>query len=192
MPHLITMFENNFTIKLTEDTDSIRDALSQIDSRLFQIYISPLIAETDTLMRASISSLSWAPSTNRPTDARPYVYRVLLSLVLVHTEISTTSQPLTPPILKHLLERYLQSMLDGFKQRPRYDLAALMQATLDVEFLAQTLSNYTTERAGQIQSDIYVMLDKLTDVDARMKLQEGLQELRTTLKTLREGTRTEL
>jgi hypothetical protein len=67
-----------------------------------------------------------------------------------------------------------------------------MQATLDVEFMAQTLNNYTTERAGRSQSDIYVLLDARTDDDARKKLQRELQELRSILKRLREGTRTEL
>jgi exocyst complex component 2 len=125
-------------------------------------------------------------------DARPYIYKILLELVILHTEVSTTSAPLTAPILKHLLERYIQSLLEAFKLRPRYSLPALMQATLDVEFMTQTLSNYTTEKASQMEGDIYVLLDKLTDDQARMKLQEELQEMRTILKKLRDGTRAEL
>jgi exocyst complex component 2 len=186
------MFETNFSIALSDEADSLRDILQKIDHRLFQAYVAPMIAETDALIRASVGSPNWTPTTSHPKDARSYVYKVLLSLVLVHTEISTTAAPLTSPILKHLLEKYLTSLLEAFKQRSKYNLSALMQATLDVEFMAQTLSNYTTEKASQTQGDIYVLLDKLTDNDARMKLQQGLQELRTILKTLREGTRTEL
>ena len=66
-----------------------------------------------------------------------------------------------------------------------------MQATLDVEFLAQTLDNYTTAKAGQIQSEIYLALDARTDNEARQKLQEGLPEMRSILKRLREGTKGE-
>ncbi|KAF2668149.1 exocyst complex component Sec5 [Microthyrium microscopicum] len=192
MPHLISMFETNFSLTLTEEADSIRDVLGQIDARLFQSYVAPMIGETDKLVRAGIGSPTWAPKTAPPLDAKPYVYKVLLSLVLVHTEISTTSQPLTSPILKHLLEKYLLSFFEAFKLRTEYNLAALMQATLDVEFLAQTLANYTTEKASKTQGDIYILLDTLTDKDARFQLQSGLQQLRQILKSLREGTRTEL
>ena len=66
---------------------------------------------------------------------------MLLELVLMHTEVSTTSAPLTAPLLRHLLERYMASLLEAFKLRPRYSLPALMQATLDVAFMTQKLRN---------------------------------------------------
>jgi exocyst complex component 2 len=192
VPHLINMFETNFGIKLSEEPKSLMDALRQIDGRLFQAYVSPRIARVDALARSSISSADWAPRTTRPTDARPYVYTILLELVLMHTEVSTTSAPLTAPLLKHLLERYMASLLEAFKLRPRYSLPALMQATLDVEFMTQTLFNYATEKAIQTQGEIYALLDKLTDDQVRVRLQEELQEMRTILKKLRDGTRAEL
>lgn len=185
------MFETNFTIKLTDETNSIRDALAKIDSRLFQAYVTPLVQETDSLVRSSIARSDWAP-VGAPTDARPYVYTVLLGLVLVHTEVSTTTAPLTSPILKHLLEKYLVSFLEAFKARPKYNLQALMQATLDVEFMAQMVSNYITKNASTTQGELYVQLDQLTDQEVRGKLQQELKELRNTLKTLRESTKTEL
>ena len=186
------MCETNFTMKLPEETKAIREALTKIDSRLFQSYVMPYVKETDALIRTSIAAPDWAPKAGGPADARPYVYKVLLGLVLVHSEVSTTTAPLTSPIIKHLLEKYLLSFLDAIKQRPRYALPALMQATLDVEFMTQTLNNYTAEKASSTQSQIYVQLDQLTDNEARVKLQEELKELRITLKTLREGTKTEL
>ena len=66
-----------------------------------------------------------------------------------------------------------------------------MQATLDVEFIAQTLSQYITDRAAEIQSLIYVELDRRTDDAARMRLQSELPEMRAILKKLKEGTRSE-
>jgi exocyst complex component 2 len=64
-----------------------------------------------------------------------------------------------------------------------------MQATLDVEFVAQTLNQYTTDKASDTQSQIYLELDRGTDNDARMRLQNELPEMRATLKRLRESTR---
>jgi exocyst complex component 2 len=66
-----------------------------------------------------------------------------------------------------------------------------MQATLDVEFVAQTLSHYTTDRASELQSQIYQDLDGRTDNDARARLQNELPEMRNVLKKLREASKNE-
>lgn len=117
---------------------------------------------------------------------------MLLELVVVHTQVSTTAAPLTSQMLKYLLEQVSKHLIESFKARARYSLAALMQATLDVEFLAQTLGNYTTDKASEVQSAIYIALDERTDNDARVKLQTELGELRVVLKKLREATKSEL
>ncbi len=83
------------------------------------------------------------------------------------------------------------AFLAAFKQRSRYPLAGLMQATLDVEFVAQTMSQYTTKKAGDTQSEIYIQLDQGTTPEASKKLQGELPEMRLILKRLREGTRSE-
>lgn len=192
VPHLITQFESAFTVKLTDETKAIREALSKMDTQLFQSYVAPVAKKLDEIVHSGVASSSWIPKSSRPTNAQAYVYSSLLTLVLVHTEVSTTAVPLTSPILKYLLEQLSSSLLEAFKRRPRYSLSALMQATLDVEFLAQTLNNYTTDRASETQSAIYVALDERTDNEARQRLQEELQEMRAILKRLRESTRIEL
>ncbi|KFY36536.1 hypothetical protein V495_07800 [Pseudogymnoascus sp. VKM F-4514 (FW-929)] len=192
VPSLTMQFENAFSVKLTEEAKTIRDVLAQIDARLFQSYTRPPIDELRGIIKAGILAPEWEPApTEKPKDVKPYVYEALLSLVLVHTQVATTASSLTPQILSYLLEQVSRDLLDAFKQRSRYTLASLMQATLDVEFVAQTLSQYATDRAGQLQSDIYQELDKGTDNDARVKLQSELPEMRAVLKRLREGSRSE-
>lgn len=66
-----------------------------------------------------------------------------------------------------------------------------MQATIDIEFVAQTLQQYTSERGAQAQSKTYELLDGRTDEDARARLQAELAEMKGILKRLREGTRGE-
>ena len=200
IPHLISHFESSFSVQLTEETKTIRDVLGQIDARLFQSYVQPTVAEIKSIIDKGISSPLWAPRTGeRPTDARAYVYEVLLALVLVHSEVSTTgASSLTNQLLSYHLEQASLHLLSAFQERKppstggasnHYDLPALMQATLDVEFLAQTLNNYTTDRAGEVQSRIYLALDERTDDEARGRLQGELPEMRGVLKRLREGTK---
>jgi len=194
IPHLIGRFESSFSVKLTEESKTIRDVLSQIDAREFQSYVKPTLDQLSQIINAGIAGPDWAPAPNsRPQDVRPYVYEVLLALVLVHSEVSTTAVTLTNQILSYLLEQSSTFLLNAFKHRQpnHYSLPALMQATLDVEFLAQTLNQFTTERAGEVQSQIYLALDERTDEDARRRLQGELPEMRGVLKRLRDGTKGE-
>lgn len=190
VPSLNLQFENAFSVKLTDESKTIRDTLSQIDARLFQTYTKPSVQNIRQFVHAGLSDPNWG-AVQKPTEVRPYVYDALLSLVLVHTQVSTTAPSLTPQVLSFLLEATSRELLDTFKQRSRYDIGALMQATLDVEFVAQTLAQYTTERASQTQSEIYSMLDSRTDDATRAALQNELPGMRDVLKKLRELSKNE-
>ncbi|KAF2870861.1 exocyst complex component Sec5-domain-containing protein [Massariosphaeria phaeospora] len=195
-PQLLTLFENLFSVQLTSETNQIRDVLSQLDANLFDSYTKRHTATIASTIHAGIFSPSWAPPAPRgksvaDRDPSPYVFAVLLSLVVTHTEVTTTSPPLTSRILRALFEATVQSLITTFSALPACSLAALMQATLDVEFMAQTLQSYTTEKASAVQTHIYQVLDQKTDNKARVRLQEELGALRGVLKRLREGTRVE-
>lgn len=185
-------FENAFMVKLTEEAKTIHNVLTQIDERLFKSYTRPSIDVLSKIIKAGVSAPDWVPPPgSKPYEVRPYVYEALLSLVLVHTQVSTTASNLTSQVLSYLLEQASRELLEAFKTRPRYNLEALMQATLDVEFVAQTLSHYTTDRASELQSAIYQELDGRTDNDARARLQGELPEMRAVLKRLKEASKSE-
>lgn len=191
VPNLTMQFENAFSVKLTEESKTIRDVLGQIDARLFQSCTRPAMEEVGNIIRAGILSADWEPK-EKPTEVKPYVYEALLKLVFIHAQVSTTAaSSLTSQVLSYLLEQMSREFLAGFRTRSRFPLAALMQATLDVEFAAQTLSQYTTDRATQVQGEIYQQLDAGTDNEARERLQGELPEMRAVLKRLREASRSE-
>ncbi|KAK7409455.1 Exocyst complex component S5 [Neonectria punicea] len=192
VPSLNSQFENAFSVKLTDESKTIRDVLGQIDARLFQSYTKQSIEKLHDIIQTGLASSDWAPAQGqRARTAKPYVYEALLSLVLVHSQVSTTAPSLTPQVLSFLLEQTSVQLLEAFRRRPRYSLEALMQATLDVEFVAQTLSHYTTDRASELQGQIYQELDGRTDNEARARLQSELPEMRNVLKRLRDASKNE-
>ncbi|OIW32521.1 hypothetical protein CONLIGDRAFT_630203 [Coniochaeta ligniaria NRRL 30616] len=195
VPSLNTQFENAFSVKLTDETKTIRDVLGQIDARLFQSYTRASVDSLRNIIRTGVTAADWVPATSttggKAREVKPYVYEALLGLVLVHSQVSTTASSLTGQVLSYLLEQASRELLDAFKTRPKYNLEALMQATLDVEFVAQTLSQYTTDRASELQSQIYQELDSRTDNEARAKLQGELPEMRAVLKRLRKASENE-
>jgi len=205
VPQLVTLFESSFSVKLTDESKTIRDVLGQIDARLFQSYTRPTISTLTKTIKDGINAPDWAPTSSSPTQVRPYVYTTMLILVMVHTEVSTTvstpsvtssssggnTSALLTEILSYLLEAISSALLEAFSSRrpEKYTLPALMQATLDTEFIAQTMSQYATSKASDTQSEIYQVLDKRTSNEARAKLQQELGEMRLTLKKLREGSK---
>jgi exocyst complex component 2 len=193
VPTLISQFETKFSLPMPEDAKAFRDVLGQMNARVFQAYVRPTTDALRLTITNGIISPSYAPNIQRarPSNAKAYVYDVLLSLVVMHTDVSSTTPSLTNQILSYMLEQISSALLHSFKQRTRYSLSALMQATLDVEFTAQTLNNYTTEKASEIQGQIYLALDERTDNEARVALQQELPEMRSILKRLREGTKGE-
>ncbi|CAI4210639.1 unnamed protein product [Parascedosporium putredinis] len=192
VPALNAQFENAFSVKLTDESKTIRDVLGQIDARLFQTYTRPAVDNLKSIIKEGIADSDWSPAPGvRPTEAKPYVYEVLLSLVLIHSQVSTTAPSLTTQVLSFLLEQISRELLETYRLRPKYTLQALMQATLDVEFIAQTLSQYTTDRASELQGQIYQELDGRTDDTTRAKLQSELPEMRSVLKKLREASKME-
>lgn len=197
VPSLIQLFESSFSVKLADESKTIKDVFGQIDAKLFHSYTRPMVENLTKIIRDGINSPSWVPATAKPDQVRPYVYAALMTLVMVHTEVSTTvsnpgtSSPLLGEVLSYLLENVSQALLDSFKDRKpnTYTLPALMQATLDTEFIAQTMTHYATPKAGEIQGQIYTELDKRTTNEARTRLQQELGDMRTVLKKLREGSR---
>ncbi|KAF3480065.1 uncharacterized protein GIQ15_05412 [Arthroderma uncinatum] len=204
VPRLVTTFESSFAVKLTDESKTIQDVLGQIDTRLFQSYLKPIVESLKYPILEGIASPDWIPTSSRPDQIRPYVYSTMLGLVMVHNEVSTTlptrtsatppsssSSNLTYKILAELLTQVSSALLEAFMGRAQYTLPALMQATLDTEFIAQTLSQYSSEATSKVQGQIYLELDRRTTNEARAKLQAELGEMRGVLKRLREATRGE-
>lgn len=193
VPELISQFEQSFSVKLTDESKTIRDALTQIDKQLFNEYTDPITATITSLISSGIASPAWPPARGKiATEVRPYIYDALLCLVHVHSQVTTTAPSLTFPILSFLLETMSKELLEAFKQRRKFALGELLQATLDVEFVNQTLSQFNTPRASDFQQQIYVELDRGSDAEARQGLQKELGEMKTILSQLRRYSRAEL
>lgn len=180
---------------LPDEKKTIADVLSQIDARLFQSYIRQHVEHVTSTISQAIASPDWAPQ-QKPTSVKPYVYNVLLHLVALHTELSTTAEPLVHPVLSSLFETICKALLESFRARASaastsrpFNLHSLMQATLDVEFFSQTLAGlFGSERASEAQSQVYVELDRTGEARA---LQKELPEMRIILKRLKDSTRAE-
>lgn len=193
VPELINQFEIAFSCTLTDESKTIRDALGQIDTQLFDEYAKPLVKTIATTVRNGVLSPAWSPLPGKlATDVKPYIYDALLSMVDVHAQVTITAPSLVQQVLSYLLEQLSRELLESFKQRKTYNLGELLQATLDVEFVNQTLSQFNTPKSSEWQQMVYVELDRGSDGDARQGLQRELGEMKRILGSLRRYSRAEL
>ncbi|CAJ0767382.1 9468_t:CDS:2, partial [Entrophospora sp. SA101] len=95
----------------------------------------------------------------------PYVYKALLSLVMVHSQVSDIAKQLVDRTLSALLESMSQYCLESFRQVNKFGMGGLLQATLEVEFMHQSLSQYITPKAQEIFKEIYETIERLYDSD---------------------------
>lgn len=193
VPHLISQFETSFSVKLTDESSSIRADMTQVETKLFSSYISPTAEALSILIHNGVEQYN-RNSTTRPQNIRPFVHNALLTLVHIHTQVISTSPPLTTPIITHLFESLLQSFLSAFRTHPPFSSNSLRQSIIDIDFVMQVMSQYTTERARNSQDEIYAELDKVVSgegVGSRERSREELFEVSVLVKRLREGTRVE-
>lgn len=146
-------------------------------------------------------------------EIRPYVYELLMYLVGVHAQVTAAAGPLLERTLNALVEDIADEALRCFRQVKRFGMGGMLrvrrllnwgkkfsfldsypylistckQATLEIEFIHQTVSRYVTPSAAKTLSDLY---NKISQAYARKAGDENLQEhLDGVKKTLAETRR---
>jgi len=107
--------------------------------------------------------------------------------VSAHAEVSRVAEPLLDRTLNALVEDLAEEALRCFRQVKRFGMGGMLRATLEIEFMHQTLSRYVTPSAAKTLSDLY---NKISQAYARRAGDENLQNnLDGVKKTLAETRR---
>jgi exocyst complex component 2 len=173
IPSMINQLESAFNVNLEEDKRTLMEVVKQLDRTLFQSYIKPKADVVKALMRTGVldSDMDWY-ETPQPTEIRPYMYEILMYLVSVHAQVNSTTSVLLEQSLCALVDELAEEALRCFKQVKRFGMGGMLRATLEIEFLHQTLSRYVTPSAEKTLSDLY---NKISQAYARRPGDENLQ-----------------
>ncbi|EED84825.1 predicted protein [Postia placenta Mad-698-R] len=165
-------------ISIEEDQRTLMTIVQELDNTLFESYIKPKAAVLMGMMRDGVldPEMDWY-ETPQPrgcllAEIRPYVYEILMFLVGVHAQVSAVAAPLLERTLNALVEDVAEEALRCFRQVKRFGMGGMLRATLEIEFLHQTLSRYVTSSADQTLSDLYT---KISQAYARRPGDENLQ-----------------
>ncbi|KAI8356677.1 exocyst complex component Sec5-domain-containing protein [Blakeslea trispora] len=173
---LIDLFESAFHIKMEEDLHTLIDVMDKFDDILFGDYIKRKSHLIRDIVRQGIlmSGIDWS-SIPKPQEVHPFVYEALMNLVMVHAQISQVAKQLVPRTLSRLLESLANDCLESFRQVERFGMGGMLQATLEIEFMHQTLSQYVTPAASDTLQSIYQTIEQAYDPQQQSQQSSHLQ-----------------
>ncbi|KAI9248099.1 exocyst complex component Sec5-domain-containing protein [Sporodiniella umbellata] len=161
---LIELFEVAFNVRMDEDLKTLVEVINELDKEFFGDYIRRKSSPIRTIIRQGIleSGIDWF-SIPKPQEVHPFVYESLMTLVTIHSEISSVTKQLVKRALSRFLETMAKDCLDSFKQVKRFGMGGMLQATLEIEFMHQTLSQYVTPDASATLQNIYQTIERAYD-----------------------------
>jgi len=117
------------------------------------------------------------------------MYEALMYLVAIHAQVSGAAEPLLERTLNALVDDLAEEALRCFRQVKRFGMGGMLRATLEIEFMHQTLARYVTPTAAKTLSDLY---NKISQAYARRpgdeNLQSNLDGVKKTLADTRRAT----
>lgn len=188
IPSILSQLENALGISVEDDRKTLMKAVTALDKTLFDGYVKPKAAAVAVILREGIldKEMDWY-ETPQPTEIRPYMYKALMGLVEIHAQISRVSENLLERGMYALVENVAQDALLSFKQVKRFGMGGMLRATLEIEFMHQTLARYVSPPAAKTLSELY---NKISQAYARRPGDENLQgNLDSVKRTLAESRR---
>jgi exocyst complex component 2 len=109
------------------------------------------------------------------------MYETLLSLVVVHAQISEIAPPLVFRALSALLINIAQDCLRCFQEVKRFGMGGMLQVTLDMELMNHSLVQYQSASSDEILQMIYEAVDRSYHPEGGENLQVEMAGLKRLL-----------
>ncbi|GAA5969236.1 hypothetical protein JCM11641_007520 [Rhodosporidiobolus odoratus] len=192
VPRLIHQFQTAYKVDMHADIQMLMDVTDQLDKILFDDYVKRKSADVAKIIRKGVlgGMVDWYEA-EKPSEVHPFIYDALLSLVLVHAQVSATARPLVSRTLGSLVEELAQVALESFSKVERFGMGGMLQATLEIEFMHQILSQHVSPVADQTLQSIYKTISQSyyrRPNSSANELQQELEGLKRTLMASRRAT----
>ncbi|KAF8953608.1 hypothetical protein BGZ46_003167 [Entomortierella lignicola] len=187
---LLKDFEQICGISMPDDGKRLIETVDQLDNVLFDDYIKRKAVVASRVITDGILywGIDWY-SIPKPTGVHSFMYEALLSLVVVHAQISEIAPPLVFRALSALLINMAQDCLRCFQQVERFGMGGMLQATLEMEFMNHILSQYQSPSSDEILQMIYEAIDRAYHPEGGENLQNEMAALKKLLADARQSTR---
>ncbi|TFY51780.1 hypothetical protein EVG20_g10840, partial [Dentipellis fragilis] len=171
IPSMLAQLETAFNLTIEADRQTLMTVVQELDKTLFDAYVKPKSAVLTAIIKGGIldPAMDWY-ETPQPSDQhadvgthaeiRPYMYETLMYLVGAHAQVSAAAPPLLDRALNALVEDLAEEALRCFRQIKRFGMGGMLRATLEIEFMHQTLSRYVPPPAAKTLADLYTTISQ--------------------------------
>ncbi|KAG6861289.1 hypothetical protein C0995_001843 [Termitomyces sp. Mi166 len=207
VPSMLNELETALGVSILEERQALLTSVQDRDKALFDSYVKPKAKAAMEILRSGIldSTMDWY-ETPQPTgqpvihsiypffldavlEIRPYMYETLMYLVVIHAQVTSAAEPLLDRTLSTVVIALAEEALHCFRQVKRFGMGGMLRATLEIEFMHQTLGRYVTPSAAKTLSDLY---NKISQAYSRRpgdeNLQSNLDGVKKTLADTRRAT----
>ncbi|WWC92087.1 uncharacterized protein L201_007041 [Kwoniella dendrophila CBS 6074] len=180
---LCNKISNLLDTDLSKDENLLMEVIENMDEMILKDLIrkrsEPLIKIIENGILGS--GIDWL-NTSKPTEVRPYMHKAILLLVEAHSRIGDISPNLIQRVIEALVNRITDVALLSFQKIPKFGTGGMLTATLEIEFLHQSVNNFVSPKSNETLSKIYDTISqayrrqKIND-DSFNKELEGLKKL---------------
>jgi exocyst complex component 2 len=194
VPNMSKHFHEAFSVRMGDDLRTIDEVAVELDKILFTNYIERKGKVVSDVFKRGIldSGIDWQ-SDEKPTEVHHFIYEALLALVQIHAQVRSIAKPLVNRTITILLENIADVILEAFSAITKFGMGGMLQATLEIEFVHQTLALYVSPRAEGRLKRIYETISekydrKLHGDDGNAMLQAELENVKRILVKSRKAT----
>ncbi|KAH8927807.1 hypothetical protein BT69DRAFT_1347031 [Atractiella rhizophila] len=191
IPKLAEKFHEIFKHEIDQDLDILLNVVKELSDRLFNDYVESKRARIEKIITVGVleDGIDWL-NTPKPTEVHPFIYSSLLSLVLIHAQVSGVTPTLVNRVLERLVYELATITLTCFSKVEAFGMGGMLQATLEIEFIHQTLPMFMTPKADETLQKVYATISakKTRQKDSGAELQKDLEGLKKVLSESRKNT----
>ena len=189
----IKQFEDAYHVSLTLERQELLDVCLRLDNELLSDSVRRKGEDIRDIIRRGIleEGIQWN-NCPHPTGVNPFVYQALLRLVQVHAQIRATVPALVSRVITALVEIMADAILHAYSQILAFNTGGMLQATLEIEFVHQTMAYHVSPKAESTLKAVYETISQRysSSVSAQKtnSLQKELESVKHTLITSRKAT----
>ncbi|KAG8889358.1 hypothetical protein FRB98_004642 [Tulasnella sp. 332] len=192
IPNMLAQLDSAFGGSGTYDRQTATRIVSELDKTLFTDFIRPKSEAVANIVRGGIvdPAMDWL-DTPRPKEVRQYVFTMLVQLVEYHAQVNAVSKALLERTMNAFVADITTEALRCFRQIRGFGMGGMLRATLEIEFIHQTLQQYVTPAAAQTFTEIYTTISDSYERrpgSADQDLQAQLDGVKKTLTEARRAT----
>ena len=189
----IKQFEDAYHVSLTLERQELLDVCLRLDNELLSDSVRRKGEDIRDIIRRGIleEGIQWN-NCPHPTGVNPFVYQALLRLVQVHAQIRATVPALVSRVITALVEIMADAILHAYSQILAFNTGGMLQATLEIEFVHQTMAYHVSPKAESTLKAVYETISQRYSSSASAQktnsLQKELESVKHTLITSRKAT----